>query len=92
MKDFSHNYNINSQITYEYYESWLVFFLEALVSILMPQMTPFIGKKSEMAIFNQSRNSNLIGEAPFFKAANLLDRFGMSLQNSISLVILIEKL
>ena len=44
----------------------------------MPQITPFIGKKSEMAVLNQPRNSNLIGEAPFFKAANLLDRFDIS--------------
>ena len=78
MKVFSHNYNINSQITYEYCDSCLLFFLEALVYVLMPQMTPFIGKKSEMVVLNQPRNSNLIGEAPFFKAANLLDRFGMS--------------
>ena len=78
MKVFSHNYNINSQITYEYCDSFLLFFLEALVYILMPQMPPFIGIKSEVDVKKQPRNSNLIGEAPFFKAANLLDRFGMS--------------
>ena len=78
MNDFSHNYNINSQITYEYCDSWLLFFLQALVYVLMPQMPPFIGKKTEMTVLNQSKNSNLIGDAPFFKAANLLNIFGMS--------------
>ena len=78
MKVFSHNYNINSQITYEYCDSQLIFFLQALISILMPQIPLFIGRKSEVAVHNQPRNSNLISKAPFFKAASLLDKCGMS--------------
>ena len=79
MKVFSHNYNMNSQITYKYCDSQLLLFLEALVYFLMPQKPLFIGIKSGVDVQKQPRNSNLIGEAPFFKAANLLDRFGMSL-------------
>ena len=44
----------------------------------MPNIPPFIGKKTHVAVLNQPRNSNLIDEAPFFKAANLLDKFSMS--------------
>ena len=92
MKVFAHNYNINSQKTCECCDSKLLFFLQALVYVLMPQMTPFIGKKSEMAVLNQPRNSNLIGEALFFKAANMLGRFGISSSKLISPTVLIEKL
>ena len=78
MKGFAHNYNINSQIICGCCDSKLLFFLQALVHILMPQIPPFIGIKSEVDVQNQPRNSNLIGEAPFFKAASLLDKCSMS--------------
>ena len=58
--------------------SQLLVFLQAFVYLLMPKIPPFVGKKSEMTVHNQPRNSNLIGEAPFFKAVNLLDRCSMS--------------
>ena len=70
MKVFAHNYNINSQITCECCDFKLLFFLQALVHVLIPKIPPFIGIKSEVDVQNQPRNSNLIGEAPFFKAAN----------------------
>ena len=55
-------------------------------------MPPFIGKKSEMAVLNQPRNSNLIGEAPFSRLPAYLTDVAYLLQNLISPTVLIEKL
>ena len=55
-------------------------------------MPLFIGKKSEMVVFNQPRNSNLVGKLYSSRLPACLKNVAYLFQNSISPVLIIEKL